>query len=92
MNQIVKDLLKDKNAEIIDLSEQKITDISELEGLKDLPNLKDLSLHRNQIEEIKGLEALTSLEVLRLDENHIKSIKGVEAITNLKFLSLGGNG
>jgi len=66
-------------------------DISRIEGLKRLPNLKILELGANQIDEISGLEEAPDLEILSLTQNRIKRIEGLEPLVGLKELYLGRN-
>ena len=61
----------------LNLVAREIVDISEIEGLSELTNLKALILRYNQITEIKGLENLNNLQELDLSENKIKEIKGL---------------
>lgn len=68
-----------------------IEDISNIEGLNSLKNLKELDLSYNQISEIKGLENLVSLEFLGLINNRISEIKGLEKLKNLRTLFLHDN-
>jgi hypothetical protein len=75
----------------LDLSELKISDITEIEGLETLTNLQVLELHSNQIDEIKGLENLINLKKLCLGWNQIEEIKGLENLKNLQELYLDGN-
>lgn len=73
------------------LNTKGITDITEIEGLEHLTNLKKLVLNRNRIVEIKGLEKLKSLQILDLSKNEIEELKGLEHLTHLKSLSLSRN-
>lgn len=69
----------------------RIEDISEIEGLNLLKDLKRLDLSYNQISEIKGLEDLENLEFLGLINNRISEIKGLEKLKNLITLFLQDN-
>jgi len=53
----------------LNLSNKKINDISEIEGLEDLMNLQSLNLSYNQVKEIKNFETLTNLTELRFNSN-----------------------
>ncbi len=75
----------------LDLSDNDITDISEIKGLDNLPNLRILILNDNEITEIKGLEHLIHLQELHLNDNLIKEIGGLETLTNLQYLDLRNN-
>lgn len=68
-----------------------IIDISKIEGLEKLTELKSLRLSGTEIFEIKGLEKLINLEYLDLRGNEITEIKGLENLVNLKGLILGEN-
>jgi len=75
----------------IDLRNCGIEDISDIEGLDSLKNLKELDLSHNQISEIKGLESLENLESLEIHNNKISEIKGLEKLKNLDTLFLQDN-
>ena len=77
--------------DILDLSGIEITDISEIEGLQRLFNLKELDLQHNKITEIMGLEHLTNLQILNISYNQIKEIMGLEQLTSLQNLKLWNN-
>ncbi|CAB4031391.1 Leucine-rich repeat-containing 61 [Paramuricea clavata] len=67
----------------LDLSENRISDLQQLEHLKDLTTL-DLSC--NRITNLAGLEGLESLESLNISGNLITSIDSLQPLCNLKFL------
>ncbi len=75
----------------LDLSGISLEKISDIKGLENLINLKELVLYENEISEIKGLESLENLELLSLGSNRISEIKGLNTLTNLKFLDLRFN-
>ncbi|XP_060236193.1 leucine-rich repeat and guanylate kinase domain-containing protein isoform X2 [Meriones unguiculatus] len=64
-------------------SNNRITTITGLEGLKTLQNL-DLS--HNQISSLQGLENHDLLEVINLEDNKIKELTEIEYIENLPIL------
>ncbi|KKN22204.1 hypothetical protein LCGC14_0917630 [marine sediment metagenome] len=66
-------------------------EISKIEGLGALTNLKSLVLDGNKITKIEGLGNLSNLNKLQLNNNNITEIKGLENSTELKILTLGGN-
>ncbi|MFX1520481.1 MAG: leucine-rich repeat domain-containing protein, partial [Promethearchaeota archaeon] len=70
---------------------KKVPDISEIEGLESLTDLKELILDHNKIREIKGLDHLKNLKELDLRHNEITEIRGLENLTNLKKVYLSGN-
>jgi len=72
----------------LDLSNNKIEDIS---PLADLPNLVALYLHRNRISDISPVEGLTNLGCLDLWGNNISVISPVGKLTKLVILNLEDN-
>jgi len=75
----------------LDLRNCGIKDITDIEGLDSLKNLKELDLSYNQISKIKGLENLENLEFLEIHNNKISEIKGLEKLKNLRTLFLQDN-
>jgi len=75
----------------LSMNHQEISDIEDIEGLKDLTELKALYLYGNYISEIKGLENLCKLTRLDLRNNKIVEIKGLENLVKLKDLALSDN-
>ncbi|MCL1866896.1 MAG: leucine-rich repeat domain-containing protein [Oscillospiraceae bacterium] len=73
---------------ILDLSRNKITDISPLNSLIDL---KELSLQGNNITDIEPLCSLINLNRLRLGYNQITDITPLNILTNLENLYLESN-
>jgi protein phosphatase 1 regulatory subunit 7 len=65
-------------------------DIQKIEGLQ-LPNLKELFLHRNNISRIEGLEGAPRIRRLWLFQNNITSITGLHAVPELEECWLQGN-
>ncbi len=74
--------------EKLDLSQNKIKDIT---PLKDLENLKDLNLAHNKVTSIKALRNLKSLEQLRLHDNYIQDIILLKSLENLTVLYISDN-
>lgn len=68
-----------------------IEDLSEIEGIKEALELKNLHLSRNRITEINCIDSLKNLEGLFLDDNQIQEIKGLENLKNLKKLIISKN-
>ncbi|MFX0102149.1 MAG: leucine-rich repeat domain-containing protein [Candidatus Hodarchaeota archaeon] len=82
--------------------------ISEIKGLDNLKNLRELYIGGHNIREIKGLENLTKLEILDLSsqlseidshraqikrlKHSFREIKGLDNLVNLKVLNLSNNG
>jgi len=75
----------------LNLRNCEIEDISDIEGLDSLKDLKELDLSYNKILEIKGLDNLKDLEFLGLNDNQINEIKGLKDLQNLKTLFLQDN-
>lgn len=73
------------------ISNKKISEIKQDQGLEQLQDLSVLNLDNNQISEIKGLENLINLEILSLKNNKISEIKGIEKLSKLKSLNLNNN-
>ena len=65
--------------------------ITEIKGLDNLVNLRELDLSYNRITEIKGLNNLVNLQKLDLSDNMITEIKGLDNLTNLQKLDLSNN-
>jgi len=73
------------------LDGREIKDITKVQGLGELINLRKLWLNKNDITEIKGLEKLPNLQELYMRLNKLKSLKGLETLTNLQVLDLRDN-
>nr|XP_020851401.1 leucine-rich repeat and coiled-coil domain-containing protein 1 isoform X1 [Phascolarctos cinereus] len=65
--------------------------ISKIEGLCHLLNLRHLDLSSNQISQIEGLNTLTNLCTLNLACNFITKVEGLEKLLNLTRLNLSYN-
>jgi Leucine-rich repeat (LRR) protein len=80
-NEIVKieNLVSLPNLTFIDLSMNKIKEVSNLQGVAD--NLRVLIMSKNQIEGIKfPLDAMKNLDVLDLHENKITKIENISKL------------
>lgn len=75
-------------AESLELSN---LEISSLESLSELKNLKHLSLDMNQISDLGPLSQLTNLNTLKLNGNKISNIYPLQTLENLRTLMLNGN-
>ena len=64
---------------------------ADIEPLKHMTNLTDLSLFYNQISDISPLAGLTNLTSLDLRSNQIKDISALAGLTNLTDIELGYN-
>jgi Leucine-rich repeat (LRR) protein len=76
------------NAKNIDVSNNRITDLSPLIGLK---NLEELNLSDNQIGYIDCLSNLESLKTVQLSNNFIEDITPLFELRQLEFVELSGN-
>ena len=69
-----------------------LNEISDLSPLKDLTNLIELDLHRNQrISDVSPLKNLTNLRHLSLRGNRISDMSPLKDLPNLTFLHIGYN-
>ncbi|MCJ8283365.1 MAG: leucine-rich repeat domain-containing protein [Rivularia sp. ALOHA_DT_140] len=73
---------------ILDLSSNKISDLSPLGRLT---NLRELYLSYNQISDLSPLSQLTNLNFLFLESNQISDLSPLSQLTNLTWLFVGGN-
>ena len=76
------------NARIIDLSDNRITDLSPLNELK---NLEELNLSDNQIGYIDGLSNLSNLKSVILSNNQIDDISPLLELKKLEYADLTEN-
>lgn len=76
------------HVKILDVSNNKLTDISELWGLKDL---EELYLANNQIGYIDVLSNLTKLKILDVSGNQIDDISPLFDLCNLEYVNIVGN-
>ncbi len=72
----------------LNLTENKISDLSALSGLT---GLTELWLIGNQISDLSALSALTGLKMLRLDSNQIRDLRALSGLTGLTRLWLNNN-
>ncbi len=77
-----------KDLEYLDLSDNKIFDLTPIKNLK---NLKILNLNTNQISDIQVLKNIKSLEELDLFNNEISDISSLRNLSNLTTLNLSYN-
>lgn len=73
------------------IKNREITNISQIEGLQDLKQLKALDLSWNKIEALSNLESLDSLEILNLSHNNIRNLNGLQGLLSLRNLDLSFN-
>jgi len=64
--------------------------IGQIEGLHNIPQLRDLYLQNNNIEEVTGLDHSVNLEALHLDNNCISHLSGLTHNQKLHELRLAG--
>jgi len=76
------------NAKIIDVSDNRITDLMPFIGLR---NLEELNLSDNQIGYIDVLSSLKSLKIIRLSNNYIEDISPLFELGKLEYVELSGN-
>jgi Leucine-rich repeat (LRR) protein len=76
------------HAKSIDLSNNRIADLSPLEALT---NLEDLNLSDNEISYIDGLGFLTGLRSLNISNNLIDDLEPLFGLKNLEYIDLSGN-
>ena len=76
---------KERNITELNLSKNKITDVTPLPWLT---NLTTLNLLDNQISDLSPLAGLTKLQELRLSKNPITDFAPLAKLTNLTELSL----
>lgn len=70
---------------------EDIEDISELIGLENLTNLRELYLFYSKIKEINGIGNLRNLTYLSIPDSQITEINGLEELNNLRKLELEGS-
>lgn len=63
-----------KRTFLLDLS---FNNIEKINGLENLVNLTDLSLHHNHITKLEGLDTLTKLDVLSIGDNLLPTLEDV---------------
>jgi len=67
----------------LNCSDQKLTN---LDGIENLINLKQLYCYSNNLTSLEGIENLTKLESLDCSFNKLFNLKGIENLSNLEFL------
>jgi len=66
-------------------------ELTSLEGIENLVNLKILFCGHNQLNSLDGVENLVNLEKLYCYHNHLTSLEEIENLVNLKELFLSVN-
>ena len=72
----------------LELDDNRISDLTPLENLKELQRLR---LSGNQIKDISPLSVLDDLWELELDYNQIEDVSALEGLHNLEILWIDGN-
>jgi Leucine-rich repeat (LRR) protein len=65
--------------------------LTNLEGIENLVNLKILNCYDNRLTSLKGIENLFNLKILNCWNNRLTSLEGIENLVNLKELWCWGN-
>ena len=86
--EIIKNLVVNNSIEEFTISGQNM---KSMKSIKDLTNLKSLTLNNCGIVKIEGLEKMKQLKSLALETNKIKVIEGLENLMNLEKLDLYNN-
>ena len=91
LNTITEELFSLPSLEILDLSENQLTELPKSINL--LSSLKELHLESNQLNFLpETIGSLKSLEILDLSENKLKSVpNSIGEMHQLKTLDLSGN-
>ena len=76
------------NITVLDLSGNKLTNIS---GIKLFKNLKELHIDSNKLKNISNIKYLNSLEYLNINDNELTDITVLKDLNNLKILWLDNN-
>ena len=77
--------------EYIDVLDLSWNELTRIEWLENLVNLKGLYLSNNKLTRLEGLENLVNLEKLYLSNNKLTRIDGMETLVNLETLDLSWN-
>ena len=60
--------------------------LTSLEGIENLVNLRSLYCYNNQLTSLKEIENLVNLKILYCSRNQLTSLEGIENLVNLKYL------
>ncbi len=77
-----------KNALVVDLSENKLTSIN---GLEAFEKLSEVNLSKNGISTVESLKNLKFLKIMDLSYNNLPSISGVFSDSKIETLNLSHN-
>jgi hypothetical protein len=73
---------------LIDLSDNQVSDLSPLAGLK---KLQSVTLANNKITDLQPLAELTAMQLLDVADNEIESLEAVKKMANLRSLWVANN-
>ena len=73
---------------LIDLADNKISD---LKPVADLKRLQSVTLANNQIKDLKPLEGLTAMQLLDLSGNQVDDLAALKKMSNLRSLYVANN-
>ncbi len=76
----------------LDLNEIDFKKFSDIKGIENLKDLKNLILSGNFLENLDGIEVLENLEFLYLKINYLGEINHINELINLKELNIEDNG
>jgi Leucine-rich repeat (LRR) protein len=65
--------------------------VQSLEGMEQLPALKNINLSHNQVDDLSPLAEVKGLQVLYATNNQIESVEALEALPELSAISLRSN-
>jgi len=65
--------------------------LTNLDGIENLTNLKSLNCSYNQLTSLEGIENLINLKYLDCHNNRLTSLNDIENLTNLEILCIGYN-
>jgi len=88
-NKIV--IIQEGKIKKLELTNYKMKNIKDIEGLDLLKHLEGLDLSFNDLSEINGLNGLLKLRNLNLSHNKITKIKNLEDLIELSSINLGFN-
>ena len=74
--------------EVLDLSDNLITNLYDL---KDLTGLLELDLSQNEIDDISDLAGLVNLQILDLSYNDIDDLSALLSLPELQYVNISGN-
>lgn len=88
LNSLIPELKKITNLDLLTLSRNKLTDVS---NLKELHSLKSLQLNHNKLKTTDSLKNLSNLTMLDIVDNNLSYAEPLKELKHLRILRLGGN-